>query len=113
MISSKDLLDRTGISRATLNNYIAMGLLPRPLITAPGLDEESRARQLGYFPESAVERITEIQRLKREGYTMAEIVTRLAAEGVRSEAADPVRDAMPARAPLAAMPEPPRQPPTR
>ena len=108
MISSKDLLDRTGISRATLNNYIAMGLLPRPLITAPGVDDESRARQLGYFPESAVERITEIQRLKREGYTMAEIVTRLAAEGVRSEAADPVRDAMPARAPLAAMPEPPR-----
>ncbi|HJQ61353.1 MAG TPA: MerR family transcriptional regulator, partial [Burkholderiales bacterium] len=97
MISSKELLDRTGISRATLNNYIAMGLLPRPLVSAPAGDEESRARQLGYFPDTAVERIAEIQRFKREGYTMADIVTRLAAEGVRAEAA-PVKDASLARA---------------
>ena len=26
MISSKELIDKTGISRATLNNYVAMGL---------------------------------------------------------------------------------------
>ena len=89
MISSKDLIDLTGISRATLNNYIAMGLLPRPLVSAPGADEESRARQLGYFPDGAPERISEIQRLKREGYTMAEIVSRLTGEGARAEAPGP------------------------
>src|SRR5574338_1474537 len=86
MISSKDLIDKTAISRATLNNYIAMGLLPRPLVSTPGHDEDSRARQLGYFPDSAVERIAEIQRLKREGYTMAEIVTRLTSEAPRPDA---------------------------
>jgi class 3 adenylate cyclase/DNA-binding transcriptional MerR regulator len=85
MISSKELIDRTGISRATLNNYIAMGLIPRPLVSTPGQDEESRARQLGYFPDSAVERVAHIQRLKKEGFTMAEIVSRLASEASRPE----------------------------
>jgi adenylate cyclase len=85
MISSKELLERTGISRATLNNYIAMGLLPRPLVSTPGRDEPGRARQLGYFPDSAVDRITEIQRMKREGCTMADIVSRLASETQRPE----------------------------
>lgn len=108
MISSKELIDLTGISRATLNNYIAMGLLPRPLISAPGEDEESRARQLGYFPDSAADRIVEIQRLKREGYTMAQIVTRLAAEGARADAAN-VSSRDPGSSPAAmALAEPPR-----
>ena len=84
MISSKELLEQTGISRGTLNNYIAMGLLPRPLVSTPGRDQDSRARQLGYFPDGAVERVLEIQRLKREGYSMAEIVSRIAAETPRS-----------------------------
>jgi adenylate cyclase len=86
MISSKELIDKTGISRATLNNYVAMGLLPRPLVSAPTHDEDSRARQLGYFPDSAVERVVGIQQMKREGYSMAEIVTRLAADTPRAEA---------------------------
>ena len=93
MISSKELIDRTGISRATLNNYIAMGLLPRPLVSAPGRDEESRARQLGYFPDSTVERVAEIQRLKGEGYTMADIVSRLVAEAPRPQPAGAIKGA--------------------
>ncbi|MGQ0524225.1 MAG: adenylate/guanylate cyclase domain-containing protein [Betaproteobacteria bacterium] len=108
MISSKELIDLTGISRATLNNYIAMGLLPRPLISTPGEDEESRARQLGYFPDTAAERIAEIQRLKREGYTMAQIVTRLAPEGPRADAANVTpRDSGPLPG-ATALAEPPR-----
>lgn len=102
MISSKELLDKTGISRATLNNYIAMGLLPRPLVSAPGREEQGRARQLGYFPESAVDRIVEIQRLKREGCAMAEIVARLAAAGTAASGAEP------APAPASQEAEPPR-----
>lgn len=85
MISSKELLDRTGISRATLNNYIAMGLLPRPLVSSPDEREPSKARQLGYFPDSAIERVLEIQRLKREGHTMSQIVARLMAEALHLE----------------------------
>lgn len=91
MISSKELIDTTRISRATLNNYIAMGLLPRPLVSTPGREEPGRARQLGYFPDSAVERVVEIQRLKREGCTMAEIVSRLVSEVQRSEAPAVIR----------------------
>ena len=86
MISSKELIDKTGISRATLNNYIAMGLLPRPLVSAPTRDEDSRARQLGYFPDSAIERVTAIQQMKREGYSMAEIVARFAGDAPKAEA---------------------------
>jgi len=106
MISSKELIDRTGISRATLNNYIAMGLLPRPFVSSPAEDEDSRARQLGYFPDSAIERVTEIQRLKREGYTMAEIVTQLVTEAGRADA-PPAKESAARAAPLA-MPDAPR-----
>lgn len=98
MISSKELIDKTGISRATLHNYITMGLLPRPLVSAPGHEEESRARQLGYFPHSTVERVTEIQRMKREGYSMADIVSRLTTEASRPEAPGSLR-VVPAAAP--------------
>lgn len=91
MISSKELLDRTGISRATLNNYIAMGLLPRPLVSAPASEEPGRARQLGYFPDTAAARVLEIQRLKREGCTMSEIVSRLVAETPRPDESGGIR----------------------
>ena len=31
MITSKEIIEQTGISRATLNNYIKMGILPKPI----------------------------------------------------------------------------------
>lgn len=76
MITSKQLIDQTGISRATLNNYIGLGLLPKPLVQNPG-SAGGGARQLGYFPDDAVDRIQTIQRLKREGIPMTDIVKRL------------------------------------
>lgn len=42
----------------------------------PGKDGGG-ARQLGYFPDSAIERVKTIQQLKREGVFMSEIVGRL------------------------------------
>ena len=54
MLSSKELLEKSGLSRATLNNYIALGLLPRPLVKHPE-EPDDRARRLGYFPESALD----------------------------------------------------------
>ncbi len=38
MLNSLEVIQASGISRATLNNYIALGLLPRPLIRNPGDD---------------------------------------------------------------------------
>ncbi len=76
MLTSKQLIEITGISRATMNNYVAQGLLPRPDVKKPEGGGE-RARQLGYFPDDAVDRVAEIQDLKRQGLTMGQIVVRL------------------------------------
>ena len=79
MISSKELLERTGISRATLNNYISSGLLSKPLVQQVS-GETNGPKLLGYFPDSALQRIELIQQLKREGMSMADIVARLSTE---------------------------------
>lgn len=73
MLSSKEILERTGISRATLNNYIAAGLVARPEVLPPG-PEDGGAPRLGYFPDDTVERIETIQRLKGEGWSLARIL---------------------------------------
>jgi adenylate cyclase len=78
-LSSKDLLEKTGISRATLNNYISLGILPRPVVRVPDLDP-GEARRLGYFPAETLHRIEEVQRLKERGMSMAEIAGRYAGE---------------------------------
>jgi len=78
-ISSLDLLRKTGISRATLNNYIQMGLIPKPRVERPE-GEGVKARRVGYFPLSALERIEAVQRMKKEGRNMQNILEEL---GVR------------------------------
>lgn len=77
MISSKELMARTGLSRATLNNYIKRGLLSKPTIRSG----EAGASLLGYFPDAAVDRIETIQGLKAEGKSIAEIVRLLTTAG--------------------------------
>lgn len=76
MLSSKEIIDATDISRATLNNYISLGLLSKPVVTNPG-SGAGGPRQLGFFPDHSIERIREIQRLKREGYSMTKIAARI------------------------------------
>lgn len=78
MISSKDLIDRARISRATLNNYIQQGLLPKPDVRGRSELTPGSAKIIGYFPESAIDRIDQIRQLKRSGCRMDEIVERLA-----------------------------------
>jgi hypothetical protein len=75
LISSKDLLEKTGISRATLNNYIKVGIIPRPIVLGPskGMPKVSR---IGYFPRAAAERIEIVKILKREGHSMQDIAGR-------------------------------------
>src|SRR3954466_12890681 len=73
MLSSKEILERTGISRATLNNYISAGLVPRPQVLPPG-PQDGGAPRIGYFPDDTIERIETIQRLKREGWSLSRIL---------------------------------------
>ncbi|MBU2228051.1 MAG: hypothetical protein KJ936_10390 [Proteobacteria bacterium] len=87
LISSIDILDRTGLSRATLNNYIKMGMLPRPLVRKPETSS-SKAKQIGYFPPSVLDDIRRIRQYKEEGFSMDEICDHL-----RSESARPSKDA--------------------
>lgn len=82
LISSIDILDRTGLSRATLNNYIKMGILPRPLVRKPETSS-SKAKQIGYFPPSVLDAIRKIRQYKEEGYSMDEICEHLRAEVAR------------------------------
>lgn len=76
-ISSKELLEETGISRATLNNYIRMGMLPKPLVRVPG-SGMAKTKRIGYFPGWVVERVQTIQRMKQEGMSMNLIVRTMA-----------------------------------
>lgn len=84
MKSSKDIIEKTGISRATLNNYIKIGLLSRPVLRQPQ-PEEGDAKLMGYFPDETISRIEEVQRLKKEGFTMAEVVARIATDQAERE----------------------------
>jgi class 3 adenylate cyclase/DNA-binding transcriptional MerR regulator len=70
-ISSKELIAKTGISRATLNNYISLNLIPPPSVRRP--EEPGGPTKIGYFPLWVVERIEKIQEMKASGMRMAEI----------------------------------------
>ncbi len=69
MISSKEILKRTGISRVTLHNYIKLGLIPRPVI-GPPQENMKRTRKIGYFPSETIEIIDKINRFKKLGYRL-------------------------------------------
>lgn len=76
LITSKELLSKTDISRATLNNYIKYGILPRPVVrSTPGSTEGPT--KIGYFPSWVLDRILIVQQMKREGKTMGEIMLKL------------------------------------
>lgn len=72
-ISSIDLLNRTGLSRATLNNYIKAGILPHPIVKKPNDASHSRAKRIGYFPDSVMGTLDQIIQYKKEGHSMEEI----------------------------------------
>ena len=78
MLNSKQLIEITGISRATLNNYVALGILPNPVVrTLSG--EAGRATRLGYFENDAIDCIKKVKRLKKQGHSMAQIAAEIGA----------------------------------
>ena len=72
LITSKEIIEKTGISRATLNNYIKMGILPKPIVRRPG-PEQKGVKQIGYFPASVLEGILKVKLLKQQGNSMEDI----------------------------------------
>lgn len=76
MLTSKQVIELTGISRATLNNYIALGILQKPLVQRTKSDD-GRAPRIGYFPDEALAQIKQVQQLKKEGLSMSIITERL------------------------------------
>jgi class 3 adenylate cyclase/DNA-binding transcriptional MerR regulator len=98
LLTSKEVMEKTGISRATLNNYIGWGIVPKPQVLPPE-PHDGAAPRIGYFPEEVVERITQIQRLKSEGWSMARITDHFAA-GRGKPAAAVAGPAAPAATPL-------------
>ena len=86
MISSKQLLDETGISRATLNNYIKRGLIPRPVIRT-GAEATSGSARLGYFDDEVVDAIRNVQDMIKSGMSMDAVCLTLGvdAETVQTE----------------------------
>ncbi|MBN2124181.1 MAG: hypothetical protein JW821_07805 [Deltaproteobacteria bacterium] len=87
-ISSKEILELKGISRATLNNYVKMGILPKPVVRAP-LDDLRGIRKIGYFPVEVLDRIDRVTELKRQGYSMENIARRFSAGSRDEEASTP------------------------
>lgn len=73
LISSREIIEKTGISRATLNNYIKLGILPRPLIKKPS-SNNIKTTKIGYFPESVIEKIELVMQMKKKGVQMEDIV---------------------------------------
>jgi len=82
-ISSKDILEKTHISRVTLHNYIKLGLIPRPII-GPPQKEMKKTRKIGYFPSEVIERIVQIHKYKKLGYSLAMIAREWGEDRVRS-----------------------------
>ncbi|MCM2252407.1 MAG: adenylate/guanylate cyclase domain-containing protein [Ramlibacter sp.] len=86
-MNSKELLEKTGISRATLNNYISWGIVPKPDVLPPGPDDGAAPR-IGYFPDEVAQRIEEIQRLKREGWSITRIAEHFGGKPASAAAGD-------------------------
>lgn len=83
MLTSKQIIELTGISRATLNNYIALGILQKPLVQRTK-DDDGRAPRIGYFPDTALDQIRLVQQLKKEGMSMSAITKQLNPDGADS-----------------------------
>ena len=82
MITSIALIKQLGLSRATLNNYIAQGLIPKPEVRREALEPGIRPTTLGYFPDWVLPRIKQIGQLKKSGMRMQAIQAQLANEGI-------------------------------
>ncbi len=87
MLTSKYLIEKTGISRATLNSYIKLGIVSKPEGSSPGLQVKG-PWQIGFFPDDTLDRIVLIDQLKEDGYSMSEICDHFLNEMAATSVAD-------------------------
>jgi len=69
MIELREILQRTGISQATLNKYVKMGLIGKPEVKPAGQRQGFRS----FYPEDTIERIKMIQQFKSYGLKLQAI----------------------------------------
>ncbi|MHB8111532.1 MAG: hypothetical protein ACYDHW_16020, partial [Syntrophorhabdaceae bacterium] len=83
-IDSKEVLQKSEISRATLNNYIKLGVIPKPIVKNAS-KSLGRIRKIGYFPVAVLDIINEVKRLKRTGKAMDDIAKEVRTAGEPTE----------------------------
>lgn len=71
-VSSEVLCEAAGVSIATLQRWVAQGLLPRCVRVNPGTGIR------GMYPREALERVREIAAMRSKGYSLAEIADHFA-----------------------------------
>jgi adenylate cyclase len=96
MLTSKYLIEKTGISRATLNSYIKLGIVSKPVVSHQGFLAKG-ALQVGDFPADTLARIETIEQLKQAGYSISEICDQLLNEVAEASISDKTQRAAPAR----------------
>jgi adenylate cyclase len=70
-IDSTELLDKCEISKPTLDYYIKLGIVPKPIV------RNSEDGLTGYFPPEVIDTIDKVKQMKNEGETMEEIVKKV------------------------------------
>ena len=83
-VSSKKIMDLCGISRATLNNYIKLGIIQKPVVLKPREGMEG-TKKIGYFHPTSIDRITTFKQLKQQGNSVVSIVKKLKEKKVQKE----------------------------
>jgi len=86
-ISSKEIMDSCNISRATLNNYIKLGIIQKPVVLKPREGMEG-TKKIGYFPPTVIDRIHTVKQLKQEGNSVVNIVKKLKEKKVQKATAE-------------------------
>ncbi|MBS1238634.1 MAG: hypothetical protein H6R39_294 [Deltaproteobacteria bacterium] len=70
-IDSSELLNKCEITKPTLDYYIKLGIVPKPIVR--NFDDDLT----GYFPPGVIDTIDKVKQLKDEGETMEEIVKKV------------------------------------
>ena len=72
LITSKDIFNKTGISETTLENFIILGILPKPIVKHPKSDI-NELTPVAYFPAEVLDRILQVKFVKQQENSMKSI----------------------------------------
>jgi len=72
LITTKDIFNKTGISETTLDNFIILGILPKPIVKQPGPDT-NEINPTVYFPADVLDRIMQVKFVKSQDNSIKSI----------------------------------------